>query len=204
MSLVSAQFSGVGVIPSSSEEKGRAIFELTQRLKILEETAWREFFEQYHDRLFRYHLGYFRGDEDSARDAVQQTFRRTVKYIKPFRSEADFWNWLRSLARSAALDTLRSEHRYQALLKRYASELPPPERCSVNYTSLLSTLQLCLRQLGENDRLILSAHYFEHKTCRQLALEKQCTEKAIESRLFRARKKLKKHLIKELERETDA
>src|ERR1051325_3867078 len=78
--------------------------DLTRRLAAGEEAAFREFHVAYFDRLLRYLLVVARGDEDAARDALQETFVRVVRHAKRFDCEDAFWSWLTLLARSAAAD----------------------------------------------------------------------------------------------------
>ena len=81
---------------------------LTGRMVKGEEGAFAEFHDAYFSRLFRYALVLMRGDEHAARDVTQETLLRVVRYVRVFRSEQTFWDWLARLARTAAADQLGS------------------------------------------------------------------------------------------------
>lgn len=95
--------------------------EWTAALASGDERAFRKFHEAYFDRLLRYLLVTLRGDEAAAREALQDTFMRVARHVRPFDREDVFWSWLTVLARSAARDHLRQRHRYGRLLGSYAS-----------------------------------------------------------------------------------
>jgi hypothetical protein len=66
---------------------------LTHRLTAGDEEAFREFHGRYFDRLFRHLLGLTRGDEDEAKEALQETLIRVAKYVRRFDDEGVFWCW---------------------------------------------------------------------------------------------------------------
>src|SRR5688572_15684288 len=74
---------------------------LTERLAAGNEDAFRQFHAAYFDRLVRYLIVVTHGDEEAARDALQETFMRVVRHARRFDSEEAFWSWLTVLARSA-------------------------------------------------------------------------------------------------------
>src|SRR5438105_1625371 len=80
------------------------VAQLTQRLAAGEEAAFGEFHAQYFDPLYRFLLAVTRGSEHEAREALQETMLRVIRYARAFQSEDAFWSWLKVLARSAARD----------------------------------------------------------------------------------------------------
>jgi RNA polymerase sigma-70 factor (ECF subfamily) len=164
------------------------------------EAAYREFHEQYCRRLLRYLLVITHGQEQTARDALQATLVRVVRYIKPFRSEEAFWSWLTVLARSAAVDTQRKEHRYQGLLQRFFSRSPAPVPLSESTpeTELQSLLESNLATLGPDELNLVQRKYFQHQPVAEIAASLGLTEKAVDSRLVRVRRKLKKLILAQL------
>jgi RNA polymerase sigma factor (sigma-70 family) len=96
---------------------------LTARIRAGDEEAFREFHQRYFDRLYQFLIGVTRGREDEARDALQETMVRVVRYIRRFEDEEAFWSWLRAVARSAARDNGRRQVRYLGLLQRFALHL---------------------------------------------------------------------------------
>src|SRR5207247_3024372 len=93
---------------------------LTRGLATGDEEAFRKFHAAYFDRLLRYLFVATKGDEEAAREALQETMTRVVRYAQPFDSGEVFWSWLTVLARSAVVDAGRKQQRYWRLLKGYA------------------------------------------------------------------------------------
>lgn len=178
---------------------------LTRRLTAGDESAYRVFYDAYFDRLSRYLLVVTAGHEDAARDALQETFHRVVRHIRVFSDEAAFWSWLTVLARSARTDECRKRRRYLAFLERFTQHslvehaASSPDHREANWGILLEHSMHCL---SVEERALLELKYFEHRSVREIAQQLQTSEKAIESRLVRARRNLKQLLLAELKHES--
>jgi len=169
-----------------------------------EDAAFREFHQRYLPRLLRYLLVVARGNEDAAREALQLTFVRVARHVRRFDSEAVFWSWLTVLARSSFVDEARRQTRYHGLLARFFQERPkPPPADDRNPEELfLTLLQAEMARLPDDERALLEQKYFDGQAVRELAGERQLTEKALESRLGRIRRKLKTAVLDRLRHET--
>jgi len=169
-----------------------------------DETAYREFYDAYYDRLFHYLLVVAAGDLEAAEEALEATLLRVVRYIKVFPAENIFWSWLTVLARSAFSDQSRKRRRYLAFLDRFTRHqlvaAPGPESSAAD-ARLLAALEQGLAALPEDERQLLESKYFAHRSVRDIAAELQTSEKAIESRLVRIRRKLKDALMDQLKHE---
>ncbi len=176
---------------------------MTSRMARGEEPAFEQFHRLYFDRLLRYLFVVARGDEEAAREAVQATFLRVVRHIKPFRDEAKFWSWLTVLARSCAVDAARKKKRYWKFLdffSRQATEAPRVDESDAD-DLLLHHLKDGLDLLPEADRTVLSRKYLEGNSVVEIAAALGESPKAIESRLTRARRKLKEIILSRLKDE---
>ena len=187
------------VDPGSPE----AVRSLTAGLARGEESAWRQFHDAYFDRLIRYLLVVLRGDEEAARDALQQTLIRVHRHVRRFDSETVFWSWLCVLARSAARDGARHRNRYAALLASYArSWFASMDETPDDSERVLSTcLEQAMGQLSSEDRALLITKYEGRQSVADLALETGTTPKAVESRLARIRACVRSELLKRLHHE---
>ncbi|HVY68355.1 MAG TPA: sigma-70 family RNA polymerase sigma factor [Verrucomicrobiae bacterium] len=177
---------------------------LTDRLQAGDEAAWREFHERYFQRLFRYLLVATRGQEELAREALQQTMIRAARYMKRFDSEAGLWAWLTVLGRSALTDEQRKRGRYLGFLERWFREpRPAPEtgRASLAEESLRAAMAAELAALPDEERNLLEQMYLADSSTRELAAALAITERAVASRLLRARQKLKAAVLKRLKHE---
>ncbi len=180
------------------------VAELTRRMRAGEEDAYREFYDAYYSRLLRYLFVVAAGDEEPAAEALEATLVRVVRHIKVFPNEDVFWSWLTVLARSAFSDHSRKRRRYLAFLDRFTRhanvEKETPEASDTD-GRLLAALEGSLSALPAEERQLVEWKYFAHRSVRDIAAELGTSEKAIESRLVRIRRKLKLELITELKHE---
>ena len=187
--------------PAEASKAGAAdsIQGLTTRMKRGEEAAYREFYAQFGNRLLRYLLVVTRGNNEEAREALQLTMVRVVRYLKVFREEEVLWSWLTVLARSAVRDEGRKRSRYFRFIQRFVSRgitdtVPgsePEER-------LDRALEEELARLPPDEREIVDRKYFTGERVSEIASALGLTEKAVESRLVRIRRKLKQSILKDL------
>ena len=181
------------------------VLALTARMSRGEEAAFHEFYRLYFNRLLRYLFVIAGGREEIAREAVQQAFVRVARHVRPFESEAAFWNWLAMLARNCVADEMRKRIRYQSLLARFFQQRPVAPDAQDNEAGerLEELLQDGLAGLPAAERALLERKYFNGEPVRGLAAEWNMTEKAMESHLWRIRRKLKTALVGRLRDETN-
>ena len=168
-----------------------------------DEDAFRQFHEAYFHRLLRYLFVVTRGDEDAARDALQDTFTRVARHIRPFEHEDALWSWLTLIARSAATDGGRKKHRYWNLLSRFAlfrKAEPQPEE-PAEEARMERVLAESMKALPSLECSLIEEKYLRGASIRELASQLQLSEKAVESRLARARRQLRTELIRRLKHE---
>lgn len=166
-----------------------------------DENAYRVFHEAYFHRLSRYLLVVARGDEEAARDALQAAFVRVARHIKVFDDETRFWNWLTVLARTAFADQRRKRSRYLSFLDRFTEHARAEAVCGGDGEAdghLLAGLDHGIRSLPPDERELVERKYFGNETVRDIAATLQTSEKAVESRLVRVRRKLKDMLLSNL------
>ncbi|HVM50399.1 MAG TPA: RNA polymerase sigma factor [Candidatus Acidoferrum sp.] len=169
-----------------------------------DEEAYRAFYDAYFQRLWRYLLVVTGGDEEASREALQATLVRVVRHIKPFPNEGAFWSWLTVLARSALSDQTRKCRRYLAFLDRFRLHAPIQEAAPDEGDAdarLFALLDQGLAALPEDECELVRQKYIEGRSVREIAGERQTSEKAIESRLVRIRRKLKETVLHELREE---
>jgi RNA polymerase sigma factor (sigma-70 family) len=170
---------------------------LTQRMTAGDEKAFAAFHAEYFDRLYQFLIVVCHGQEDEAQEALQQTLLRVVRYVRPFKCEETFWCWLKAVARSAARDVGRKQRRYRSLLTRFSLwRQPTPFHSSED--SLRAALEESLAELAPDERDCLIKKYIDGLAVRELCSQTGLTEKAIESRLLRLRRRLRKILLKKL------
>jgi RNA polymerase sigma-70 factor (ECF subfamily) len=174
---------------------------LTSRLARGDEPAWREFHAAYAGRLYRYLLVVVRGDETRAADALQATFVRAARHMREFAIEEVLWSWLTVLARSAATDEARRRSRFAGLLVRFREERtqePVSGQDAGALPNLAEIVAAELAGLAEAERHVLTRKYLDGAPVREIASELETSEKAVESRLTRAREKLRGTVLRKL------
>jgi len=173
---------------------------LTRRLAAGEEEAFREFHALYFDRLHQFLLVVARGQEQEAREALQETCLRVARHAREFDDEKAFWCWLKAVARNAARDAGRKRTRYTALLHNFANYVRPsaPTGPDADDDRLTAIIDECLVEFASEDRALLQEKYLAGATVTELSLREGLTPKAVESRLLRLRRELRERVLAKL------
>jgi RNA polymerase sigma-70 factor (ECF subfamily) len=72
---------------------------LARRILRGDEAAFRDLFDRFFPRLYRFALARLPGDPDGARDIVQQTFCHAIERLDTYRGEAALLTWLCTFCR---------------------------------------------------------------------------------------------------------
>jgi RNA polymerase sigma-70 factor (ECF subfamily) len=173
---------------------------LTRRLAAGDEEAFREFHEQYFNRLHQFLLVVAYGKEHEAREALQETLVRVARHARVFEDEATFWCWLKTVARNAARDAGRKRTRYSKLLQTFAHFTRPgiPIAPDADDDRLTAVIDECLAELAHDDRALLQDKYLAGATVLELSIREGLTPKAVESRLSRLRRELRERVLTKL------
>jgi len=178
---------------------------MTARMATGDETAFKEFYECYCDRLFRYLLVLTRGNEDLSRDLLQATMTKIVRSGREFREEARLWNWLAVVARNSFIDALRRTRRAPQLVPLMADDAAemPTAPAEESDAPLFEALDRCLTELSDDDRALIEAFYFKGGSHQSVARQENTTPKAVEGKLARVRQKLRAAIFRQLRYEND-
>jgi RNA polymerase sigma-70 factor, ECF subfamily len=166
--------------------------ELTRRMVKGEEEAFRKFYDLYSARLCGYLFVICHGNEEQARELLQETMIKVARYVRVFEEEEIFWKWLTVVARSCWVDENRKRNRYLAALERFWNWRSVDVASESDEMLMVTSLEL----LGEEDRALLTQKYVEGLSVREIAELCGSSEKAVESRLTRARGRMKEVLKK--------
>jgi RNA polymerase sigma factor (sigma-70 family) len=172
-----------------------------------DEMAYRVFHDAYFDRLSRYLLVVTAGNEDAMREALQATLMRVARYIKVFQNENVFWSWLTVLARSAFADESRKRRRYFSFLDRFTRHTGVELTLQNDRNDddrLRVLLERQVASLPPDEQKLIEQKYFARRSVREIADEWQMTEKAVESKLSRIRRKLKDAVLTKLNDESQS
>lgn len=161
---------------------------LTAGLVKGDDRAYQDFFAAYARRLLFYNLALCNGDEESARELLQQAMIRVAKYARLFDDEEALWSWLTVIARSCWIDERRKRKRYTTVLDFFRRQQQPE---AIELSDPAEVFSELLDSLSPDDRELLEDKYVAGLSVREIAAARDTTEKAIESKLSRLREKLR-------------
>jgi RNA polymerase sigma-70 factor, ECF subfamily len=162
--------------------------------------AFRELFDNFFPRLFRFALARLDGDRDAAVEIVQQTFCRAIEKLETYRGDAALYTWFCQICRNALVDYCRARNRAISTslpledhphvreileaLTAPASEAPEMSawRCDV-----ARLVEATVDALPERYAAVLEWKYLDEMSVVQIAERLAVGPKAAESLLTRAR-----------------
>lgn len=161
----------------------------------------RQVFRRTGDALYRYILVRIGGDRDAADDLLQQTCCEAARHRRPPATQDECEAWLRGIARNLIRRHWRRLRRGRgrislenaALASRLADDLetrPLPVDALIQEESIAQLL-LAITSLPAADQSLIFAYYFDGRPQAAMARDLDVTEKSIESRLYRARGRLR-------------
>ncbi len=154
-----------------------------------DETAFRQLYDAYSDRVLRLAVVLSRGNVSLARDVAQAVWLVVARKMRPLESEAHLWNWLALVTRQQAVRALR--HTARRAGEVTLAEMPEPPAPPDADRLLEQCLDLAVESLEPEDRRLIEWFYFERLTCEEIAGQLGTTAKAVSSRLERTRAKLR-------------
>jgi RNA polymerase sigma factor (sigma-70 family) len=169
--------------PASSEA------ELVVRLRVGDEAAAHEFFDRYAARIRRFIVSSLRAETD-ADDLLQETFIALADALPFFRGDSSLFTFACAIAHRKVLSFVRTKARRARLLRAatVAEPAPPPDG------DANPEFRRALAELRPEYREVLILKYVEEIGVTEIAAMLRLSEHAIESRLARARKAIRKRL----------
>ena len=170
--------------------------------------ALNELMQRHAARLFNYLLRSLHNEED-ARDLAQETFSRIYFNRNKFDPSQRFIVWLYAIASNLVRDQFRYRLRHPTIslsaapeseegsaspyTETTASAAPNPGECVLT-AETISTVQKAVADLPEELRTPLILAEYEELSHSEIGAVLKCSSKAVETRLYRARKKLRDSL----------
>jgi RNA polymerase sigma-70 factor (ECF subfamily) len=173
---------------------------LVERLLAGDERAFREFFDEYFDRLYRFGLSRVRDNPSLAEEAAQRTLCRAVRKLDGFRGESSLFSWLAGICRNELADLLEISNRDAARQVSLESD-PSGQRAAQHHAADFQqepeqltaknerTIQIesILRQLPGRYGEILRWKYLDDLSTEAIAAKLEVSYDAAQSTLQRAR-----------------
>jgi RNA polymerase sigma factor (sigma-70 family) len=162
-----------------------------------EREEYRRLMEKY-EKMVCVTIAGITGRRPEVEDLAQETFLQAYRSLKHFRGGCRFSTWLLRIAANKAIDFYR-KHRgeYDRLRQdggewdnRAADVAPGPEPLLLAKEEK-EKLYAHLRRLPPMYRRVLHGHYLRGFSYRELARRERVPVKTVESRMYRARKRLR-------------
>lgn len=173
-------------------DRGEALW--LERARRGDEQAFAELVEAYQVPV--YNLCYrMIGDPAEAEDAAQETFWRAYRGLTRYDPARKFSTWLLSIASHYCIDQLRKRHLKQVSLEdlgpwEMAPDPAPGPEARLTRRERSEDLRRLLDGLGAQDRATVVLRYWHALSTEEIAAALGLTEKAVKSRLHRARREL--------------
>src|SRR5690554_4634269 len=147
------------------------------------------------------------GDEEDARDVVQEAYLRAYRGLKRFRGDAQFSTWMYRITANCSSTYLgrRKRNRHDELTDDIVADEEPavnPE-ARADAAALRARLQDALRELPPRLRAVVVLRDIYDLPHEAIAAELGISESAAKVRLHRARRKLREDVFPRLSREDE-
>lgn len=162
------------------------VVRLTRGMAKGQEEAYALLLARYGWRLFRMAVGHLHGDISTAEDLIQETMLRVVRRPKICDTEDELCNWLGMIVRNVAIDHLRREVSQRRRLMNMGVPAEGYEPIQPD-----DLVELALRRLDPPEVELIMLRYQQGLSVREVAKRLEITEEAAESRLSRARSRLR-------------
>jgi RNA polymerase sigma-70 factor (ECF subfamily) len=173
---------------------------LVRRLLRGDEAAFRATFDDYFPKLYRFALVRLNGNEDEARDVVQETFCKAFERLDGYRAEASLYGWMCQICRNTLIDRGRRLRRQpaqvplieddptiQSILDTLAAPASDEPEAVLRRLDVVRLIQATLDCLPERYGDVLEWKYVDGLSVNEIAARLTVTPKAAESSLTRAR-----------------
>jgi RNA polymerase sigma-70 factor (ECF subfamily) len=133
------------------------------------------------------------GNADDADDVAQEVFVRVYQKLDTYRPATKFTTWLFALARNAAIDRLRWRKRHPTEPIDPESPLPAATDTAeeVGAREIGALIAAAVGELPEDQRTVLVLSEYQGMSHAEIAAVMRCSEKSVESRLYRAKQTLR-------------
>lgn len=163
--------------------------DLVPRLAAGEEAAIQAFLDRYWARAYRVALR-LQGDPGSAEDVAQEAVLETLRSAPSFDAGRSFRPWFFTILRRAASNHRRSEARR----KKREQVAARPERSTPSLRENLEAVQVYLARLKPELREVLTLHFLEGLSHREVAVATGCPTGTVTYRIQSGIQKLRASL----------
>lgn len=195
-----------GGSPPSAEQAREEVQELVRRTLEGDDRAFAELFERYRQKVFRISFRFTR-DYDDAMDLVQTTFIKVHRSLDSYRAESSFATWISRVATNCGIDLVRQRKREAKVNLDDALELADEAlidagqggprlspSAEVGNAELGEMIREAVEELSEKHRSVFVLHCVQGTPYKEIAEILGISIGTVMSRLFHARRYLRKSL----------
>lgn len=169
---------------------------LVQRLKAGDKEAFDALYEKYKNILLR--MAYLvSGQMSEAEDIVQETFVKCYLHIGELKKDEGFKSWLFQILYRTAYRQIKKNKR-EILKEDIGIQADATDGISsldrIIRTETERQVSNAVKKLDFKHRTVVVMFYYNEMSTKEIAEVLRCTEGTVKSRLFNARKKLKRSL----------
>ena len=173
--------------------------ELIQHILAGDENAFATLIQKYQRQVHAHALRKI-GDFQIAEDITQETFLRVYQKLETLNNPAQFSTWLHAIVNHLCIAWFRNNRlKTKSLQEIHISEIEgeaysryvATEHAKSTAETQRDLVKKLLGQLKENDREVITLHYFEEMTSSEIGEVLGVPENTVKSRLHRARQRLK-------------
>ena len=151
----------------------------------------------YYSPLIRYIVSPILKDKDEQEDCISEVTMKIWDNIESFDSNKGSWNgWITAIARNTALSRTRKQKPVistEDIPLDLPSPEPTPEEALIQ-KEREQMLSNALAKLSQKERALFYRKYYYLQSTAQIAAELGTTERAVEGKLYRIKKRLRKLL----------
>lgn len=145
------------------------------------------------------------GDASESEDVVQEVFLKVLRNIANFNRQSSLYTWLYRIAANAAVDARKrfGPQRMMSIFKTDGEAFDLPSQADAPEAApqrkeMADILRDAMDQLSDDHRTILVLREFDNLSYNEIADVLDCSKGTVESRLFRARNRLREKMEKYL------
>ncbi len=174
---------------------------LAKRLDAGDEAAFKQFFDENYDRMYRFALSRLANDHATTEDIVQQSFSNALDRIGSYRGEAQLFTWLCSICRHQIIDWQRKQGNYQkrivliedypeiqAVVDSFQAPIGDDPYLAAQREEAVRLIQVTLDRLPVAYGDILESRYLHGDSAREIAARLNVSVEAANSLTARAKK----------------
>ena len=169
---------------------------LVLRIQEGDAEALREIVSRWNPRLWR-HACHLIGQTDGAADALQDAWLAIVRGLPRLRDPAVFRSWAYRIVSRRCADWIRRRQQDRVVTERAipdAADAPAPEADPDSDGNDVTALRRAIRQLPADHHVVLTLHYLDGLSVREIACALDIPQGTVKSRLHNARNNLRETL----------